>query len=364
MQPKFNQLLAVVGMLCLCFITPAQALHSSYYNAYIKVDVSPENANGIYDLLANAEGDWSVQKYVKQYTQPGRHATERLLGKGAYYFPIFEFYLGKRGLPDALKYLPAVESHLYPEVKSNRGAAGLWQFMPATARFYGLQVDEHIDERFDPHLASEAAAAMLADLYTQFGDWSLVLAAYNCGPGRVRKAMRKAGSEQYQNIKPFLPKQTQQYTDKIAAFLLVAQHHQELGIQAKISPSIQKRLVQKVTFRGAHDLHQLAKAAQMDLTYLKALNPKYSSSQLYDYQQHELIVPDYAKVLLDNYFEEHLIPEIETQSKASIQAECFTQLCFFEDLNLDASDSKQPKPNANTLAMKHTYALIRKSIWA
>lgn len=365
MQPKLIHLCSVVGMLCLYFITPIQALHTSYYNQYIEVDVSPDNSNGIYDLITHAQADWSVQKYVTQYTVQGKHATERLLGKGAYYFPIFEFYLGKKGLPNALKYLPAVESHLYPKVKSGRGAAGLWQFMPATARYYGLRVDEQVDERFDPHLASEAAATMLSDLYQQFGDWPLVLSAYNCGPGRVRKAMRKAGSKQYEDIKPYLPKQTQQYTDKITAFLFVAQNHQALGIQAKISPSIQKRLIQTVKFHGAYHLKELAKAAQMDIAYLQALNPQYQKDQLAAYQVYELQVPDYAKVLLDNYFESRLAPEVEDQEMRSSQEELFTQLCFFGDQAKDSivpNTSSGQDPDPGSLAGNSTWALIRKSI--
>ncbi|GAB5553664.1 MAG: hypothetical protein Sapg2KO_32550 [Saprospiraceae bacterium] len=365
MQSKLTQLFSVVGLLCLFFTTSSQALHSSYYNQYIEVDVSPNNTHGIHELLVYAEEDFSVQKYVTQYTVQGKHATERLLGKGAYYFPIFEFYLSKKGLPDALKYLPAVESHLYPKVKSGRGAAGLWQFMPATGRHYGLRVDEQVDERFDPHLASEAAATMLADLYQQFGDWNLVLSAYNCGPGRVRKAMRKAGSKQYADIRQYLPKQTQQYTDKITAFLFVAQNHQELNIQAKVSPSIQKRLVQTVKFHGAYNLEQLAKAAQMDITYLQALNPKYTSTQLAAYQTYELQVPDYAKTLLDNYFDSRLAPEVEEQEIRSNQEQLFTQLCFFDhhpsDLFSISAPGEQVPPKSN-LVNRSTWALVRKSI--
>ncbi|MEL7121145.1 MAG: lytic transglycosylase domain-containing protein [Bacteroidota bacterium] len=172
-----------------------------------------------------------VKKWIKRHTIRGKKTFEKMLGKSAYYFPIFEHYLDTYELPKELKFLAMVESGLFPKIESSAGAVGLWQFMPGTADFYKLTINEWVDERKSPYRSSEAAAKMLSDLYNQFGDWKLVLAAYNCGPGRVSRAIRKSGSNDYEAIKRRLPKQTQEYVIKYIATAFVGTHFEAFGMQ-------------------------------------------------------------------------------------------------------------------------------------
>jgi membrane-bound lytic murein transglycosylase D len=140
-----------------------------------------------------------------------------MLERKNYYFPIFEYYLRKHNMPDALKYLSIVESGLNYRAKSRTGALGLWQFMPGTGKDFYLAQNQHIDERQNPYLATEAACKFLKYLYGMFNDWELALAAYNCGPGNVMKAMRKSGKRGFWEIYNFLPKETRSYVPQFHA---------------------------------------------------------------------------------------------------------------------------------------------------
>ena len=134
-----------------------------------------------------------VKSYIEMYTQRRRGLVEQMLGLSLYYCPIFEQALEKEGLPLELKYLPVIESALNPNAVSRVGATGLWQFMLGTAKGLQLEVNSLVDERRDPYRSSEMAAKYLKTLYNMYGDWSLAIASYNCGPGNVNKALRRAG---------------------------------------------------------------------------------------------------------------------------------------------------------------------------
>lgn len=128
-----------------------------------------------------------VQKFIDQYSGRLRRSVSYMLGAGNFYVPIFEEALDYYSLPLELKYLPVIESALEPKAKSHAGAVGLWQFMTSTAKRYDLKINSLIDERQDPHKSTWAAARYLRDLYAIFGDWTLVIAAYNCGPNNVKR---------------------------------------------------------------------------------------------------------------------------------------------------------------------------------
>lgn len=161
-----------------------------------------------------------VKGYINLYAVRKRNLTEKMLGLSQYYFPIFEEALEKAGLPHSLKYLAAVESALNPNAVSPAGATGIWQFMYGTARMYNLKVNYYYDERRDPHAATQAAVAFFKDLYSIYKDWMLVLAAYNCGPGNVNKAIRKSGGKRdFWSIRPYLPVETRGY---VPAFIAVS----------------------------------------------------------------------------------------------------------------------------------------------
>lgn len=134
-----------------------------------------------------------VRNMISFYATRKRQLVENMLGLSLYYMPIFEEALERHGLPLELRYLPVIESALIPTAVSKAGAGGLWQFMPATAKGLGLEINTLIDQRRDPYMSSEAAALYLKQLYDTYQDWSLAIAAYNCGPGNVNKALRRAG---------------------------------------------------------------------------------------------------------------------------------------------------------------------------
>ncbi len=183
-----------------------------------------------FDFLANDVALAMTKVYVRKRYR----LTSRMLGLSQLYFPLFEQKLSAYHLPMELKYLPIVESALNPKAKSRSGAGGLWQFMPATGKGYGLEIGSFIDERNDPYLATEAACKYLSKLYAIYGDWSLSLAAYNAGQGTVTKAIRRSGGKKdYWSIRPFLPKETQNYVPAFIAINYVMNYASEHNIYPK-----------------------------------------------------------------------------------------------------------------------------------
>ncbi len=164
-----------------------------------------------------------VKAFIDFFTITDRDYTKEVLGKMNLYFPLIEKVLAKNGLPDELKYLCIVESGLNPRAKSRAGAVGLWQFMYGTARLYNLKINWYIDERMDPEKSTEAACKYLQNLYDQFNDWELAMAAYDCGPGNVRRAIRRSGyKKKFWDIYRYLPRETRSYVPQFVAINYVA----------------------------------------------------------------------------------------------------------------------------------------------
>ena len=174
-----------------------------------------ESLHSEVDLRYTDEVHKIINTYIKKY----RRGSERLLGLSEQFFPLYEAEFQKQGLPSELKYLSVIESGLKPNALSVSGAAGLWQFMKGTGKLYGLRINSTVDERRDPIKSTQAASEYLKDLYQQFGDWTLALAAYNCGPGNVRKALRRSQEEGFWSMKGrgYLPKETRRYIPKYVA---------------------------------------------------------------------------------------------------------------------------------------------------
>lgn len=215
-----------------------------------------------------------VQKFIDQYSGRLRRSVSYMLGAGNFYIPIFEEALDYYGLPLELKYLPIIESGLNPTAVSRVGATGLWQFMLATGKRYDLQVNSLVDERRDPIKSSWAAARYLRDLYKIFGDWNLVIAAYNCGPQNVNKAIHRAdGVKDYWAIYPYLPKETRGY---VPAFI-AANYIMNYYCEHNICPMKTKYPVTTDTIVVAKDLHieQLSALCGIDKEAIRALNPQY-----------------------------------------------------------------------------------------
>ncbi|MFN7045333.1 MAG: LysM peptidoglycan-binding domain-containing protein [Flavobacterium sp.] len=185
----------------------------------------------------NIEYHPALENTIKAFLKNRPKAFERLMAISEYYFPMFEEHLAKYNIPLELKYLAIVESALNPRAKSRVGASGLWQFMYPTGKQYNLEVTSYVDERYDPLKATEAACQYLSSLYGIFGDWSMVLAAYNCGPGNVSKAIRRSGgSQNYWNIRKNLPKETANYVPAFLATFYIYEFKKEHGIMPKKAP--------------------------------------------------------------------------------------------------------------------------------
>lgn len=215
-----------------------------------------------------------VQKFIDQYSGHLRRSVSYMLGACNFYVPIFEEALDMYGLPLELKYLPVIESALDPRAVSHAGAVGLWQFMLDTGQRYGLEVNSLIDERRDPVKSSYAAAHYLSDLYAMFGDWNLVIAAYNCGPNAVNKAIHRAGgSRDYWTIYPYLPRETRGY---VPAFI-AANYIMNYYCEHNICPMKTKVPVSTDTVMLSRDVHfdQIAAVCGIDPEELRTLNPQY-----------------------------------------------------------------------------------------
>ncbi|MDO4929971.1 MAG: transglycosylase SLT domain-containing protein [Bacteroidales bacterium] len=215
-----------------------------------------------------------VQQFIDQYSGRLRRSVAYMLGAGNFYIPIFEEALDYYGLPLELKYLPVIESALDPTAVSKAGAVGLWQFMLATGKSYDLEVNSLVDERRDPIKSSWAAAKYLRDLYNIYGDWNLVIAAYNCGPTNISKAIARAdGARDYWTIYPYLPKETRGY---VPAFI-AANYIMNYYCEHNICPMKTKMPVTTDTVMVARNLHmdQIAALCGVDKEIIHALNPQY-----------------------------------------------------------------------------------------
>ena len=215
-----------------------------------------------------------VQDYIDQYTGRLRRSVSFMLGVQNFYVPIFEEALEAEGVPLELKYLPVVESAFDPMATSRVGAAGLWQFMVPTAKHYGLTVNSLLDERRDPIKSSQAAARYLKDLYNSFGDWTLAIAAYNCGRNNVLKAIKRAGgARDYWAIYPYLPRETRGYVPAFIAANYVMNYY----CDHKIPPmkTIAPAETDTVTVSRNLYLAQVAAACNLDVETVQAMNPQY-----------------------------------------------------------------------------------------
>lgn len=216
-----------------------------------------------------------LEQSIKYYLKNRKRSFERLIGMSEYYFPFFEEALAKYNLPLEIKYLAIVESALNPKAVSRVGATGLWQFMYGTAKQYKLEVNTYVDERSDLLKATDAACQYMSNMYQIFGDWDMVLASYNAGPGNVSKAIRRSGGKQnYWNIRPFLPKETQGYVPAFLATMYVYEFHKEHGFQPQefaYKPILTDTILvkQNITFKQLSDL------LDMSLGELQFLNPSY-----------------------------------------------------------------------------------------
>lgn len=223
-----------------------------------------------------------VKSFVDYFTVRDREYTRMIIKRKNIYFPIFEYYLKKHDMPDELKYLAVVESGLNPRAVSRVGATGLWQFMPATGKSFHLNQDNFLDERMDPHKATEAACLYLKQLYRMFDDWELALAAYNTGPGNVRKAIRRSGyKDGFWAIYDHLYRETRSYVPQFVAIMYAMNYAMEHNLVNELPDyPIQSDTIHVSRY---FNLEPLAEQLNVCLDDLEQLNPEVKKGSLPDH---------------------------------------------------------------------------------
>jgi membrane-bound lytic murein transglycosylase D len=237
-----------------------------YESRLAKLDaVSP------FDLVYNPH----VKGFIELYAVRKRELVSRMMGLSQLYYPMFEEIFDKHNIPLELKHLAVIESALNPTARSRCGATGLWQFMYPTGKMYGLTVTSYIDERSDVYKATEAAAEYLKSLYGMFGDWQMVLAAYNAGPGTISKAIRRSGGKKtYWEIRPYLPTETQAYVPAFIAANYVMNYPTEHNIYAS-TPRKTYFEVDTAVVKEPMTFNQISAALDISIEEIMYFNPQY-----------------------------------------------------------------------------------------
>ena len=271
------------------------------------------------DVKYNSE----VKRRIRQYTVKQRNMSEILLGRSSIYFPLFEDVFRSKGLPLDLKYLSVVESGLRPIATSRSGAAGLWQFMRPTGRMMGLEINRTIDERRDVEKSTEAAADYLLHLYDRFDDWTLAIAAYNCGPGNLRKAIRRSGGKKnFWEIEKYLPRETREYVPKFIAISYVMKYYYEHDLVPEIPNECLTNTTKAKVFEKIN-LNTLSKELNIDIEVLKTLNPTYVRNFIPKTEEgtYNLVLPTSdMRIVAENYHVLAELPElIEKQEEVLVE---------------------------------------------
>ena len=254
--------------------------------------------------------NYIVKGYINRYINPRYGTISRILGLSQYYFPIIENALLREELPIELRALPIIESALQPTAVSPVGAVGLWQFMPSTGKSYGLEINSLVDERRDPVRATEAACRYLKDLYAIYNDWTLAIAAYNCGPGNVNKAIARSGGKTFWEIYDYLPRETRGYVPAFIGATYAYAYHQLHEIEPTEAPI--PLSVDTLHIARLMHLNQISSTIDVPLETLRQLNPQYKLD----------ITPAttkaYTLVLPQRNVAQYIAHEPEIQSKDSM----------------------------------------------
>ena len=254
-----------------------------------------------------------VRKSIERYVDRGRTTTGEMLSKAKYYFPMIEDALLKYGLPVELRVVPIIESAMNPIALSRAGASGLWQFMARTGKGYGLEVNSLVDERRDPIASTDAACRYMRDLYNIYEDWFLVLAAYNCGPGNVNKAMARVGGDgkkSFWDIYEYLPAETRGYVPAFIGALYAYSYYDKHNI--KVGPSPIPLAVDTVSVNRIMHLEQVSSTIDVPLDVLRSLNPQYKENII------PATIKEYTLVLPREMCTTYIEHEDEIMSKDSL----------------------------------------------
>lgn len=321
----------------------------SFFNDFINIDdnitvpsdipdaVYEERLKKIISPIPMPYND-EVKRFIVTYTTTRKSTMARILGRSQYYFPMIEAELDRAKMPMELRMLAAIESALIPEARSRVGATGLWQFMLATGKSYGLEVNSFVDERCDPLLATKAACKYLQYLYNLYNDWLLALAAYNCGPGNVNKALNKVdgdnSTKSFWDIYPFLPKETRQYVPSFIGATYAYTYHKQHDIEpiCVMFPLATDTLM-------IHDkllhLEQVSSTIGTSMDVLRALNPQYKLDII------PAVLKDYPLTLPSNDVSKFLANETLIYSKDSLYLKEYLDPANFDPEKIAAAKSVQ-----------------------
>ena len=293
--------------------------YQEFFDNYILVDSTAESTtpDSVYiqrlrALVSPIQLPYNsiVRGYINRYTDSRYGTISRILGMSQYYFPLIEDELLKEELPVELRALPIIESALSTTAVSPMGAVGLWQFMPSTGKSYGLEVNSLVDERRDPYRATQAACRYLKDLFAIYNDWSLAIAAYNCGPGNVNKAIARSGGKNFWEIYDYLPRETRGYVPAFIGASYAYAYHRQHGIEPTEAPI--PLSVDTVRINKLMHLGQISSTIDLPIEALRQLNPQYKLD----------IIPattkPYTLVLPQRYVMQYIAHEPEIQAKDSM----------------------------------------------
>ena len=271
-------LLTVILCCALGFTVLAQGPLAVNYSEDNGLSYSPEDISdhlrSLPDPLVRPHYNHIVASYIKTYTVKNRDRTQQMLGRMEHYFPLFEKHLIEADLPLSLKYVPVLESALDPMATSRSGAAGMWQIMPITAKDMKLRVSRYVDDRRDPEKSTKAAVAYLKKLYKRFGSWELALAAYNGGPGRVSRAIRRTGLSDFEDLKKHLPRETRNYVSAFLSANYIANYYHQYDLQP-IAVDDRFYNTQMVEVSQLLRFSEVAAIAGADEALIQQLNPRY-----------------------------------------------------------------------------------------
>jgi membrane-bound lytic murein transglycosylase D len=277
-----------------------------------------------------------LEETIINYLENRQATYLELYSKSDYFFPIFENALQKYNVPLELKYIPVIESALNPRAKSRVGATGLWQFMFNTAKDLDLKVNSYVDERMDPIKSSEAAAKYLSELYARFNDWNLAIAAYNYGPGNIRRAIKASGYSNFWNLRGYLPKETANYVPSFIATLYLFEFAHKHEIKKK-SKEMKLALTDSIPIKKMVSFSHIADKIGVPLDTLNFLNPSYIHS----------IIPN---VKNKQYY--LTLPQAYTDAFIEKEAEIYNMA------DLDYNSREKPLPQLYELNSRTVYRVV------
>ncbi|MDX1939875.1 MAG: transglycosylase SLT domain-containing protein [Saprospiraceae bacterium] len=247
--------------------------------------------------------DIVVKSYLRTYLINNRPKAEEIVGRSVIYFPIFEKHLKEHNLPLDLKYLSVVESALSSKAVSRASAVGLWQFMAPTAKEYGLKINLYVDERCDPEKSTVAAMEYLGDLYKRFDDWSLALAAYNSGSGRVSRAIKRSRSKDFWRLRRYLPRETRNYVPAFIAATYLMHHYEDHDLTPAY-PSLDLQITETIIVYDEFKFEELSQHTEIPIEVLESLNPVYRKGFIpADENGHSLTLPKRVMAAFKDYLE-------------------------------------------------------------